>query len=97
MTDSPESTRLAVAIIQTGGKQYLVHEGEELSIERLAVQPEAKLDFTDLLHNAKVTAKVVAEMRAAKIHVRKFKSKVRYLRRRGHRQHQTRLLIEKIG
>lgn len=88
---------MSVAIIETGGKQYLVREGAEVLVERLDGEPESKRNFDDLLNNKKVTATVVGHDRAAKVNVRKFKSKVRYLRRRGHRQHQSTLHIDKIS
>ena len=87
---------MAVAVIQTGGKQYLVHEGEELAIERLTAEPETHIDFSDILNGKTVKATVVKHDRADKIRIVKFKSKVRYLRRRGHRQHQTMIRIESI-
>ena len=87
---------MAVAVIQTGGKQYIVHEGDELTIEKLTAEPETKVDFSDLLHGNTVKASVVKHDRADKIRIVKFKSKVRYLRRRGHRQPQTTIRIESI-
>lgn len=87
---------MAVAVIQTGGKQYLVHEGDQLEIEKLSAEPETQVDFSDLLHGKTVKAKVVKHDRADKIRIVKFKSKVRYLRRQGHRQPLTAIRIESI-
>lgn len=87
---------MAVAVIQTGGKQYLVREGDRLTVEKIVAEPETNLEFTDLLHGKTVQAKIVAHSRADKIHIVKFKAKVRYLRRKGHRQPQTSLMIEDI-
>lgn len=85
-----------VAVIATGGKQYLVREGDELAVEKLTTEAEATVDFTDLLHGKAVSAKVLGNMRDPKVRIVKFKSKVRYLRRAGHRQHKTRIRIESI-
>lgn len=87
---------MAVAVIQTGGKQYLVHVGDEVIVERLIAEPETAVDFSDLLHGKTVKTTVLAHDRAEKIRIVKFKSKVRYLRRQGHRQLQTRIRVESI-
>ena len=87
---------MPVAVIQTGGKQYVARPGEQLVIERLSAEPATTVDFPDLLHGKTVTARVVAHLRGDKIHVRKYKAKVRYLRRIGHRQDLTRIAIEQI-
>ena len=90
------------AIIQTGGKQYLVKEGEVVTIEKL---PEVKsgqdISFdkvlltydgattsvgTPFISGATVQAKIIEEGRAKKIEVVKYKAKSRYFKLRGHRQ-----------
>lgn len=88
---------MSTAVIATGGKQYLVHEGDEVTIERLVGEPEATLVFDDLLHGKKVTAKLIGHDRHDKVHVVKFKSKVRYLRRAGHRQLTSQIRVESIS
>lgn len=85
------------AIIQTGGKQYLVVPGQTLLVERLTVDEKKSVDFTDILSGKTVTAEIVADRRGPKVDVRKFKSKVRYLRRHGHRQDLTQIRIEKVA
>ena len=87
---------MSVAIITTGGKQHLVHEGDKIIVERLEAEAETVLDFPDALHGKTVKARVLSHDRAEKVAVVKFRSKVRYLRRRGHRQHQSHLQIESI-
>lgn len=87
---------MAVAVIETGGKQYLVHEGEEFHVEKMPTETDGMVDFTDLLHGKKVTAKIVRHDRAQKINIVKFRSKVRYLRRQGHRQPESIIRIESI-
>lgn len=100
------------AVIKTGGKQYLVEEGQMLNVEKLENEAGDKLEFEALLvaesdtdvkvgmptvKGAKVTASVVEQGRADKVHVVKFKRKVRYRRNVGHRQPFTKIKIEKIA
>lgn len=101
------------AIVSTGGKQYLVTEGQKLKVEKLELEVGAPLILdcllisdesgeavkvgTPLVPGGQVTAKVVAQDRADKISVIKYKRKVRYRRNVGHRQPFTEILIEKIG
>lgn len=100
------------AVIQTGGKQYKVSEGDTIAVERLTVKPEEKMVFDDVLLSVvegnvqvgtpyvagmSVTAEVLANMRGEKIRVSKFKAKARYRRTTGHRQELTQLKITQIG
>lgn len=87
----------SVAVIATGGKQYVVREGDQIQVEKLASGMDETIAFDDLLHGKKVSAKVVGAGRDPKVQVVKFHSKVRYLRRRGHQQPHTKLKIESIG
>jgi large subunit ribosomal protein L21 len=99
------------AIIQTGGKQYRVQEGDVLTIEKLDAAEGADVEFDQVLTvvkdgsveigkpvvaGAKVTGKVVAQGKAKKILVFKYKAKSNYRRRQGHRQPFTKVVIEKI-
>ncbi len=98
------------AVIKTGGKQYLVQEGETLKVEKLAAQPGETVTFEVLMKgegekvdvgsptlSSKVSAEVLAQGRAKKIEVVKYKPKVRYTRRVGHRQAFTQVKITKIA
>jgi len=100
------------AVIQTGGKQYKVSEGDTIAVERLMVKPAEPMVFNDVLLSVvdgdvkvgtpfvagmTVTAEVVANMRGEKIRVSKFKAKARYRRTTGHRQALTQLKITQIG
>lgn len=99
-----------IAVIKTGGKQYLVQEGDVVTIEKLDVEPGQTVEF-DVLLTAKgddvkvgtptlpgtLKAEVVAHGRAKKISVVKYKAKSRYTRRTGHRQHFTKVKIGKIA
>lgn len=102
------------AVIQTGGKQYLVQEGQILKIERIGGDKGAKVDFNEILliadaegtevklgapylEGAKVAAEILEQGRNKKVRVIKFKRKVRYNRRRGHRQYFTKVKVGKIS
>lgn len=99
------------AVIATGGKQYLVAEGESLSVELLK-QEGKTAEFAALLvidgdkvtvgapevKGAKVTAEIVAaDVQADKVISLRYKAKKRVHTKRGHRQHQTHLKITKIA
>jgi large subunit ribosomal protein L21 len=97
------------AVIQTGGKQYLVTEGETLEVELLS--PDKKLTFEPLLvldessikvgtpvvEGAKVSAEVIEQdVQADKVTSIRYKAKKRVHTVRGHRQHHTKLKIVSI-
>lgn len=99
------------AVIQTGGKQYLVSEGEILKVELLKAA-DKKVDFeallvidgdktsvgTPVVDKAKVTAEVLeADVQADKVTSIRYKAKKRVRTVRGHRQHQTIIKISKIA
>lgn len=99
------------AVIQTGGKQYLVSEGETLNVE-LVKSEKNKTSFDALLlidgdnvtvgapfvDKVKVAADVIAEdVQADKVTSIRYKAKKRVHTVRGHRQHQTTLKIIKIA
>lgn len=99
------------AVITTGGKQYLVAEGETLAVELLKVTGKTTT-FTPLLvidgdkatigtpevAAVKVTAEIVeADLQADKVISIRYKAKKRVHTVRGHRQHQTHLKITKIA
>ncbi len=101
-----------IAVIETGGKQYLVKAGDKLKIEKLDAEEGKKLTFEPLLvadesdkdakvgtptvAGAKVTATVLGEGRGRKVEVVKYKPKIRYKKKAGHRQHYTEILIDDI-
>ena len=99
------------AIIETGGKQYRVSEGDTLYIEKLpreagetvdaakvlAVMKDGELIIgSPLLEGARVVLKVVRHGKAKKIIVFKYKAKKNYRRKQGHRQPFTQVTVEKI-
>ena len=93
------------AIIQTGGKQYRVSEGDVIRVESLKGEAGEKLDlkpifvggdqtlFGDAVSNFVVNAEVVEHGRGKKIYIRKYKSGIQYRRRTGHRQDYTAIKI----
>lgn len=102
---------MSYAIIQIAGKQYKVTPKDTLVIDRQEQAVGETVTVTDVLARgegeaikigtplvagAKVVLKVVEHDRAEKINVFKYKSKSRYRKSRGHRQHQTTLTVESI-
>lgn len=99
------------AIIETGGKQYKVQEGDVLFIEKLEANDGETITFdrvlavsgdngltagTPLLSGASVTAKVEKHGKGQKVIVYKYKPKKNYHVKQGHRQPYTKVTIEKI-
>ncbi len=100
------------AIIETGGKQYKVSEGDVLFIEKLDVEAGDAVTFDKVLvvadgenvqigapvvAGATVSAKVEKNGKAKKIYVFKMKRKKNYRNKKGHRQPYTKVTIEKIN
>jgi len=95
------------AIFVTGGKQYIVEEGQELYVEKLVADEGSEVVFDEVLYvdgkvgtptvkGAKVVAKVLKHGKAKKILVFKYKPKKKYRRTQGHRQPYTKILIKSI-
>ncbi len=99
------------AVIETGGKQYKVNEGDVIFIEKLDVEAGDKVTFDKVLalstgekfaagapyvEGASVVANVVKNGKGPKIHVLKYKSKKDSKKKIGHRQPYTKVQIEKI-
>ena len=97
------------AIVKTGGKQYRVEPGLKLRVEKLDAEPGATVELpvlllggaktgvgTPVVEGASVVAEVLGHGRGKKILVSKFKAKVQYRRKKGHRQPYTELLIKEI-
>ena len=100
------------AIIETGGKQYKVNEGDTLFIEKLEVEAGAKVTFDKVLavsndagftagapyvEGGKGEANVVKNGKGKKVRVYKMKPKKGYRRTQGHRQPYTKVQIETIN
>lgn len=99
------------AIIETGGKQYRVSEGDVIRVEKLSAKEGELVELDKVLavskddqllvgkpwlEEAKVTAKVLQHGRGDKIIVFKYKPKKNYRKKQGHRQPFTSVRIEKI-
>ena len=104
---------MEVAVIKTGGKQYVVSKGDAIFIEKLDGKVAGdKVSFdqvllvdngsdttigTPTIKGAEVKGTVVTEGRAKKIDVVKYKAKSRYYKRRGHRQPYLKVKIDSIA
>jgi len=99
------------AIIETGGKQYKVNEGDIIFIEKLDVAEGETVTFdrvmavsageavkfgTPVIEGAKVTANVLKNGKAKKIYVMKYKPKKNEKKKIGHRQPYTKVQITAI-
>ena len=100
------------AIIETGGKQYKVTEGDVITVEKLAVEQGQQYDFDKVIMvakendvtvgapyvaGAKVSASVLGEGKDKKVVVYKYKSKKGFHKKKGHRQPFTKLQIQSIS
>ena len=97
------------AVVETGGKQYRVQEGDVIQVEKLAVNEgevvsldvialgkDGKVFVGEELANVKVNAKVVSHGKGKKVIVFEYKPKKDYRRKQGHRQPYTELVIETV-
>jgi len=100
------------AIVEDGGKQYKAVEGKTIEVDHFSADVGEQVDLERVLlivdddkvnigapvvKGAKVSATVVAQVKGPKIVVFKYKPKIRYRVKTGHRQKYTRLLIEAIS
>lgn len=99
------------AVIETGGKQYKVQEGDVLAVEKLDLEEGQKVTFdrvllvdeqgetligTPLVKDAVVKAEIVENFKDKKVIVFKKKRRKQYKKKKGHRQELTRVKIEQI-
>ena len=100
------------AVVSSGGKQYRVEPGSTVLMERLPSEPGASILFdrvlligegddvtvgTPIVSGATVSGTVLGEELGPKLVIFKFKQKVKYRRRTGHRQHLLRVRIDEIN
>jgi large subunit ribosomal protein L21 len=100
------------AVVSSGGKQYRVEPGSTLLMERLSSQPGGSILFdrvlligdgdevtvgTPVVAGASVSGTILGEELGPKLVIFKFKQKVKYRRRTGHRQHLLRVRIDEIN
>jgi len=101
-----------LAVIKTGGKQYLVSPGDKIKVEKLDVKEGKEIIFSEVLlleknkkleignptvKGASVVAKVLAQGKGKKLIIFKYKPKKRYKRKIGHRQRFTEVEIKSIS
>lgn len=99
------------AIVSSGGKQYKAVPGGTIMVDRLPNEIEEKIDLEEVLfvadgeqlhigtphvEGARIKATIKDQVKGPKIVVFKYKPKVRYRKKTGHRQRYTELSIEKI-
>ena len=112
MGSNPIGVAMTLVIIKTGGKQYIVSEGQKLKIEKLNRNEGDEFEFDKVLlfangsevkigqpvvNGVKVKAKVLKQGRGEKKMVFRFKSKTRYKKKKGHRQPFTEVEILNIS
>lgn len=100
------------AVIQTGGKQYRVAEGDRLKVERIAAEAGASVELDKVLmvadgedvklgkpylEGGAVTATVKTHGRGKKVKIIKFRRRKHHMKRQGHRQWYTELEITGIN
>jgi len=100
------------AVIQTGGKQYRVAEGDTLKIEKIVADTGATVELDKVLmiadgdnvrvgqpfiEGGKITATVNAHGRGKKVMIVKFRRRKHHMKRQGHRQWFTELTITGIS
>lgn len=99
------------AVVQTGGKQYLVREGQEFLVEKLPLEANSAVTLDDVLFvgqdgkakvgqpkvaGAKVVCTLVTQELGPKLWNFKMRRRKNSRRLKGHRQEMTRLLVKKI-
>lgn len=99
------------AIIETGGKQYLIGDGATLAIEKLPAEEGGKVVFDKVLltvdgdkvnvgkpflSGEKIEATVTKQGRGRKIRIMRYHSKTRHRRRQGHRQPFTQVKVKTL-
>lgn len=100
-----------LAVIKTGGKQYLVTPGQKIKIEKLDKKEGAEITFNEvlllekdgkvdigcpLIKDVKVLGKILKQGKGEKVIIFKYKAKKRYHLKKGHRQRFTEVEITKI-
>ena len=100
-----------LAVIKTGGKQYIVSPGTKIKIEKIKKKEGSEITFnevlllekqkqieigTPLVKGAKVIGKVLSQGKGKKIIIFKYRAKTRYRKKAGHRQPFTEIEIKEI-
>ena len=101
-----------LAVVKTGGKQYIVKEGDTLDIEKIEGDEGSKIALESILlinddknikvgaplvEGAKLEAEIVKQFKGKKVEIVKYKKKTGYRRKTGHRQQYTKIKVLKIA
>ena len=102
-----------LAVIKTGGKQYIVKPGDIIDIEKIKGEEGSEVEFSDVLmvsdgkgdikvgtpvvESAQVKGTVLGEKKGSKITIFKFKRRKGYRKKAGHRQKYTSVKIDSIN
>lgn len=101
-----------LAVIKTGGKQYIVAPGDKIKVEKLEEKEGSEISFKEVLlldkgnhieigapfvKGSEVTAKVLSQGKRDKVIIFKYKPKKRYHLKKGHRQSYTEVEITGIS
>lgn len=111
MAKNKDTKEKQFAVIETGGKQYVVHEGDEVDLEKLDTEEGEEVEFASVLMIGKgddvsvgdpavdqqVVGEVIEHGKGEKVEVVKFKRKKNYKRVYGHRQPYTTVRITSIS
>jgi large subunit ribosomal protein L21 len=99
------------AVFRTGGKQYRVSPGDSVDVEKLPYEVGEQVELDEVLlvangsgtvvgqprvEGARVKATVTRQDKGRKVIIYKYRASKRYRRKKGHRQHYTRLRIDAI-
>jgi len=102
---------MAEAVIKTGGKQYLVKKGDTILVEKIDKKEGSEVNFKEVLlfhdskgvkvgkpkvSGAKVSGKILAQIKDKKVTIIKYKRKTRYRRKQGHRQQLSKIKIDTV-
>lgn len=105
-------SKMKIAIIQTGGKQYKVAEGDVIDIEKIEGEEGGKVEFENVLflgdenevkvgspvvEGAKAEGLIEKQFKDKKVMTIKHRAKKRYLKKIGHRQELTKVKITKLA
>ena len=100
-----------IAVVRTGGKQYLVQENQEIFVDRLPQEAKASIELETLalidteknaiqlgapVLKTMIKAELIENVQADKVRVAKFKAKTRYRKVRGYRHQLSKIKIAKI-
>jgi large subunit ribosomal protein L21 len=102
---------MSLAVIKTGGKQYIVSPGQKIKIEKIEGEEGKEVIFNEvlllekennvvignpLIEGAKVIGKILKQGKSKKVIVFRYKSKTRRKKKKGHRQPYTEIEVVKI-